>query len=37
MLRAGLYEQSNRMSVIAAELRAELDAQRHGRDGRRFD
>jgi hypothetical protein len=32
MLRAGLYEQGNRISVLAAELRAELEALRD-RDG----
>jgi SAM-dependent methyltransferase len=30
ILRAGLYEQGNRLSVVAAELRAEIDALRGG-------
>ncbi len=32
MLRSGLYEQGKRMSVLAAELRAEIDAARRGDD-----
>jgi len=30
MLRAGLYEQGNRISVLAAELRAEIQSLRNG-------
>jgi SAM-dependent methyltransferase len=37
MLRAGLYEQSNRISVIAAELREELATVAHSREGGRSD
>jgi len=34
MLRVGLYEQGNRMSVLAAELRREMDDMREGRGPR---
>jgi SAM-dependent methyltransferase len=33
MLRTGLYEQGKRMSVLAAELRAEIEAARRDSDG----
>jgi hypothetical protein len=32
MLRSGLYEQGKRMSVLAAELRAEIESARRGED-----
>jgi hypothetical protein len=37
ILRAGLYEQGNRISVIASELRAELDALRRENASARDD
>jgi SAM-dependent methyltransferase len=37
MLRAGLYEQGNRMSVLAAELRKEIDALRAARNSDELD